>query len=503
MKNRIEKLLVANRGEIAVRIIRTCKELGIRTVALYSEVDFGAPHTRLADEAYALGPAEARESYLDVSKILDIANLAEVDAIHPGYGFLSENADFAQAVGSLGIRFIGPSPDAIRTMGDKTTARQLAAKLGVPIVPGTTKPVESVTEAIEVAARIGYPVLLKAAAGGGGKGMRSVNTAEELQSLFPTVRSEVRASFGDDRVYIEKQILSPAHIEVQILADAHGTIVHLGERECSVQRRHQKIIEESPSTKVNTSLRTELVEASRAMVHASGYTNAGTLEFLVDTSEKDTFYFLEMNTRLQVEHPITEMRTGIDLVREQIRISEGEPISFLQESIEFRGHALECRLYAEDSRNQFFPSTGRIDWCQMPAGPNVRVDSGIEAGRDITPYYDPLLAKISVWGANRDQSINRMSAALKELELFGVTHNADICLWTLNHPDFRSGTYTTRFLAQQFSPDRLPPAREEEIVAASIITSYTQNNRIRRDANSDEFRQANVAWKSKRRDSYS
>ena len=467
----MRKILVANRGEIALRVIKTCRELGIVTVAVYSEIDCDALHVRAADEAYLIGPAPATESYLRMDKILEIGKTCGADAIHPGYGFLSENDEFVDLVERQGLTFIGPSADSIRLLGDKTEARKLAMSLGVPIVPGMTSPVRSKEEALSIATQMGYPVLLKAVAGGGGKGMRIVQNKQELPSALQASRSEARSSFGDDRVYIEKYIEDPRHVEVQIVADSHGHVVHLGERECSIQRRHQKIVEESPSPIVDDALRADLFRAAMELVRRSGYVNAGTVEFMVDRNQR--FYFLEVNTRLQVEHPVTEMRTGVDLVREQINIAEGNSLTFRQSDISFAGHSIECRIYAEDPRDNFCPSTGLIEYMKTPKGFGIREDGGVEIGSLITPYYDPLISKLIVWGATRNAAVDRMAAALNEYEIYGVRNNLELCSWIMGDANFRSGDFDTNFMAKRLS-DMIRDA-PAEIVLASITSAVKRD----------------------------
>ncbi len=478
MKRTIRKVLIANRGEIALRIIRTCREMGVGTVAVFSDIDREAMYVRYADEACHVGPPQASESYLDQRKILDAAKRSGADAIHPGYGFLSENAAFASLVESEGIAFIGPGAESMKLLGHKTSARRLAESLGIPTVPGTIEPLKDVNEAEHYASKVGYPVLLKAAGGGGGKGMRVVRSAGEMASSFGMARSEATSAFGDPNIFLEKYVERPRHIEVQVLCDTHGNAVHLGERECSVQRRHQKIIEESPSVAVSEKLRAQLVEAALQLVHAGNYVNAGTIEFILDAA--GNFYFLEMNTRLQVEHPVTEMRTGIDLVREQIRIAEGRPLSFKQADIHFRGAALECRIYAEDSFNSFLPSTGEIVRLHAPAGFGVREDRGVEEGSIISPYYDPLLAKLVTWGATREECLARMARALSEYELFGVRNNLDLCHWIVTNPLFARGDFSTGFLAENFNPEKLLTTREHlrKVAALSAVMEARKNHQF-------------------------
>ncbi len=447
-KKLFKKLLIANRGEIAVRVIRGCQELGISTVAVYSEVDRLALHVRLADEAYCIGPAPSKESYLVQEKLLDVAKKSGADAIHPGYGFLAENSEFAQRVADADLIFIGPAPAAIKLMGDKTLARQCMRQANVPIVPGTEKPLKDVDSTLEMAKELHYPVLLKAAAGGGGKGMRIVMKDEEMPSAFRAAQSEAESAFGDGRIYIEKYLEAPRHIEFQILADHHGNVVHLCERECSIQRRHQKIIEEAPSCVLDENLRRKMGETAVQVVKACSYQNAGTVEFMVD--ENLNFYFLEMNTRLQVEHPVTEMITGLDLVKEQIHIASGEKLGYDQETIQFNGHAIECRIYAEDPANNFLPSTGKIEYMSPPNGPGVREDSGYYSGSEVTMYYDPLISKLITWGRNRQEAIQRMKRALQEYQIFGVETSIPFCLQVMNHAKFIAGEFDTHFIENEF-----------------------------------------------------
>jgi len=439
-----KKILIANRGEIAVRVIRACHEMGITAVAVYSEVDRAALHVRKADEAYPIGAAAAAESYLNIGKILDVARQSGAEAIHPGYGFLSENARFAQACVDVGVKFIGPKVAAMNAMGSKTRARQAMERAGVPFVPGTSRGLESIEEAEEVAARIGYPVMLKAAAGGGGKGMRLVHTPDQLKSSLDAARSEAERSFGDSEVYIEKAILNPRHIEMQILADEHGNTLYLGERECSLQRRHQKVLEEAPSPIVDLDMRRRMGEVAVRVARAANYTNAGTVEFLVD--QRKNFYFLEMNTRLQVEHPVTELVTGLDLVHLQIRIAAGEKLPLRQEDVQIRGHAMECRIYAEDPDNNYFPSPGKITLLLEPSGPGIRTDSGMYEGWTVPMDYDPLLAKLIGYGSDREQAIARLTRALDEYFVGGIKTNIALFRRILADPDFRAGKLDTGFL---------------------------------------------------------
>jgi acetyl-CoA carboxylase biotin carboxylase subunit len=477
------KILIANRGEIAVRVIRTCREMGVGTVAVYSQADRLALHVRMADEAYEIGPPPARESYLMQARIIETAKRSGVEAIHPGYGFLSENAGFADAVAAAGLVFIGPSGDAMRKMGDKTAARQLMQSAGVPTVPGSKDAVDDPEEAMAIAERVGFPVLIKASAGGGGKGMRLAARAEDLPALFTTASSEARSAFGDGRVYIEKYVENPRHIEFQILADHHGNVVHLGERECSIQRRHQKVIEESPSSLLDEKMRAPMGEAAVEAARSCGYTNAGTIEFIVDKNRH--FYFLEMNTRLQVEHPVTEMVTGLDLVRLQLEIAAGGKLPFRQEQIERRGHAIECRVYAEDPENNFLPAIGRLTYVQRPGGFGIREDSGVGEGDEISIYYDPMIAKLIAWGANRDEAIRRMRRALAEYEIAGVRTTIPFCLWVLNHPNFVAGKFDTHFVQNEFRDVRLSATNGSiDLSAAALAAVLHQENRSLEPANS-------------------
>jgi propionyl-CoA carboxylase alpha chain len=461
----IKRLLIANRGEIAVRVIRTCKDLGISSIAVFSEVDRGALHVRLADEAYSIGPAPAHASYLNMDAIVNVALSAEVDAIHPGYGFLSENPEFAARCSEAGIIFIGPPEAAIRAMGDKTEARKLMLAAGVPMAPGTTDAVASAREAAEAAKEIGFPILVKAAAGGGGKGMRVVRSEIELKSSLEAATREAKAAFGDGRVYIEKYLDRPKHVEIQVMADAHGQVVHLFERECSVQRRHQKVIEECPSPVVNTALRSVMGQAAIKAAAACGYVGAGTVEFLLDGQD---FYFMEMNTRLQVEHPVTEMVTGVDLVAEQIRVAEGKPLSFRQEDLSISGHAIECRVYAEDPASGFLPDSGTIIRHAPPAGPGVRVDAGVDEGSEITTNYDPMISKVVSWGRTRAEAILRMQRALGEYRIAGLQTTIPFCRFVLAHPAFQDGTFSTHFVQEFFTPEVLQADPADRDFAAAV-----------------------------------
>ena len=443
------KILVANRGEIALRVIRACRELGVRSVAVYSDADARAPHVRDADEAVHIGAAPSSESYLKGERIIDAAKRTGAEAIHPGYGFLSEREWFARAVRDAGLVFVGPSPEAIAAMGSKTAARQLAVKAKVPVVPGTVEPLRDANEAREIAQRFGYPVLLKAAAGGGGKGMRVVREEKELASALETARREAKGAFGDDAVYVEKYIVGPRHVEIQVLGDQHGNMLSLNERECSVQRRHQKMIEEAPSVAVTPEIRRAMGETAVRAATAAGYTNAGTCEFLLDANGQ--FYFLEMNTRLQVEHPVTELVTGIDIVQWQLRVAAGERLPFKQEDITPRGWAIECRITSEDPSNNFLPSTGRINFLHLPAGPGVRWDGGIEVGSEVGLFYDPMLAKLIVWAPTRDAAIERMHRALLELTIEGVETSRDFHLRVMEDEEFRRGAIEIQWLERRLA----------------------------------------------------
>ena len=439
-----KRILIANRGEIAVRIFRACREMDIEPVVVYSQADADALHVQLAERAYCIGPARSADSYLNMDAILTVARAAGCDAIHPGYGFLSENAGFADACAREGIAFIGPSGDVIRAMGNKAAARKLMRKAGVPVVPGSDGAVETAREARELADAMGYPVLLKAAAGGGGRGMRRVFAPEELIPLFEEARSEALSCFGSGEMYLEKLILDPRHIEFQILADRQGHVIQLGERDCSIQRRNQKLLEESPSKALTPELRERMGAAAVAAARAAGYENAGTIEFVVD--REGQFYFIEMNTRIQVEHPVTELVTGLDLVREQIRVAAGLPLSRTQEEVVLRGHAIECRINAEDPSRGFRPCPGRVDFVHLPGGCGVRVDSGLYTGYELPPYYDSLMAKLIVHAPTRLEAIRRMRRVLEELVIEGPATNADLLHQILHHPDFIRGNCTTGFL---------------------------------------------------------
>jgi acetyl-CoA carboxylase, biotin carboxylase subunit len=468
---KIKKLLVANRGEIAVRVLRACREMGIATVAVYSEADREAPHVQLADEAYAIGAAPATESYLVIDRLVQTARRAGADAVHPGYGFLSENPTFAEACAQAGLTFVGPPAAAMRQVGSKTAARRLARETGVPMVPGTIEPVASDAEAARAAGEIGYPVMLKAAMGGGGKGMRLVRRADDLPEALRAARAEAGAAFGDAAVYFERALEAPRHIEIQILADTHGHVIHLGERECSIQRRHQKLVEECPSPFVDAALRARMGEAACRLARAAGYVNAGTVEFLVDADRN--FYFLEMNTRLQVEHPVTEMVTGVDLVHEQLRVAAGEELTLAQADVAWRGWAIECRVNAEDPFAGWLPSPGTITGLHAPAGPWVRDDSGVYEGYTVPRFYDTLMSKLIVWGADRDAACERMLRALGEYRVVGVRTTIPTLTRIIAHPDFRAGRLSTAFLERVLPELRANDGRFAQIaVIAAVLAEH-------------------------------
>jgi len=487
-------VLIANRGEIAVRVIRACHELGIDTVAVFSHADRNALHVRTAREARCIGPAPSTDSYLRGDKIIEVALDVGADAIHPGYGFLSENAGFARAVAAAGLEWIGPPPDAIDAMGSKTQSRRLMQAAGVPVVPGTTKRVDDVEELARIARDIGYPVMLKASAGGGGKGMREVGKPTDLAAAFRAAQGEARSSFGDDAVYIEKRVVDPRHVEVQILADAHGATVHLFERDCSVQRRNQKVLEETPCPVLPDATRRRMTEVAVQAARAVGYVGAGTVEFLYDAAA-DSFYFLEMNTRLQVEHPITELVTGVDLVQAQLRIAGGERLWFSQDDLHQVGHAIECRIYAEDASRNWAPSPGVVHGYREPGGPWVRVDGSVYQGAEVPVFYDPMVAKLVVWGRDRNDCIRRTQRALREYRVRGIRTSIPFFRSLLDDPDFRSGVYHTGFL----DPDRMArltdAARNDEVaVVAAAIAALERDHQTRRPADGAEGGGRN-AWR--------
>ena len=445
----MNKILIANRGEIAVRIIRACKEMNIKTVAVYSEMDKDAMHTRLADEAVCIGPANPNKSYLNFKNIIEAANITGADSIHPGFGFLSENSQFAKICEESNIKFIGPSYQVIEMMGNKSNAKELMKSAGVPVIPGSDGSVKGLKDAVKIADKIGYPVMIKAAAGGGGKGIRIVNSAEELESSYHIVKQEAKISFNDDEIYIEKFIKNPRHVEIQLLADEHGNVIHLGERDCTIQRKNQKVIEETPSTAIDDKLRNKMGEAAIKAAKVANYTSCGTIEFLVDSDKN--FYFMEMNTRIQVEHPITEERTGIDIVKAQIKIAAGEPLKIKQKNIEFRGHSIECRINSENPSKNFMPCPGTITGLNLPGGNGVRVDTAIYEGYTIPPSYDSMIAKLIVHGKTREEAINKMLRALDEFIIDGIESNIDFQINILNNDIFRLGTFDTSFISNEYN----------------------------------------------------
>lgn len=469
----IKKILIANRGEIALRIIRSAKEMGIQTVAVYSEADAYSPFVKAADESYLIGPPPSNQSYLLGDKIIETALKCKADAIHPGYGFLSENADFAEKVIQAGLIFIGPPPSAMRKIGDKLSAKKTAREQNVPMIAGSEGAVRDIKEAKKIAEKIGFPLLIKASAGGGGKGMRLVTKTEELEESIQRAMSEALSAFGDDAVFIEKYAEEPKHIEVQILGDQHGNVVYLFERECSVQRRHQKVIEEAPSAAVNDELRKKMGECAVALAKAVGYYNAGTVEFLVDKHRN--FYFLEVNARLQVEHPVTEMITGLDLVKEQIKIAMGEPLSFTQEDLRINGHAIEVRVSAEDPLNNFLPDIGKLIMYKRPQGQGIRVDDGYEEGMQIPIHYDPMIAKLIVHAKDRNAAIEKMIRAIDDFKIVGIETTLDFCKFVLKHPDFVSGKFDTGFVSKYFTSEKLTePLTSDEQKIVAVMGAFIQ-----------------------------
>ena len=473
----MKKILVANRGEIALRIMKSIQKMGIKTVAIFSEADRNAPHVKFADEAVCVGPAPSNQSYLLGNKIIEVCKQLNVDGIHPGYGFLSENADFAEAVEEAGISFIGPRSKAIRIMGSKLAAKDAVKKYDIPMVPGIDEAITDTKKAKKIAAEIGYPILIKASAGGGGKGMRVVEQEKDLEDQMKRAISEAKSAFGDGSVFIEKYVASPRHIEIQVLADTHGNTLHLFERECSVQRRHQKVIEEAPSVVLDAKLREEMGKAAVRVAEACDYVGAGTVEFLFD--ENRNFYFLEMNTRLQVEHPVTEFITGVDLVEEQIKIARGEVLSIKQEDFKIKGHALELRVYAEDAMDNFLPSVGKLEKYQLPHGEKIRVDNGFEEGMDVPIYYDPMLAKLITYGKNREEAIQLMIKAINDYQVEGVSTTLSFGKFVFEHEAFTSGKFDTHFVKNYYSPEKLQNEVEEESKLAALVAlkQYLQDQK--------------------------
>lgn len=494
---KIKKILIANRGEIALRVIRSAKEMGIQTVAIYSEADRNAMHVRHADQAVCIGPPPSAESYLLGDKIIAICKELNVDAIHPGYGFLSENADFCRNVTDAGLIFIGPSPEAIEVMGSKLAAKAAVSNYDIPMVPGTEEAITDIAPAKEISLKIGYPILIKASAGGGGKGMRVVNNPEEFVEQMERAISEAQSAFGDGAVFIEKFITSPKHIEFQILGDQHGNIIHLFDRECSIQRRHQKVIEEAPSPTLTPEIRKIMGEAAVKVAKACDYYGAGTVEFIMD--EERNFFFLEMNTRLQVEHPVTEEITSIDLVKEQIKIAEGQAISFKQEDLTIKGHAIECRVYAEDPANNFLPDIGKLKTYIRPQGTGVRVDDGFEEGMDIPIYYDPMIAKLVTYADNRQAAIDRMVRAIDEYKIVGLETTLSFCRYVMQHPLFIDGSFDTNFATNHFSPEDLNTKANETVEhIAALLAVQLLENKKKTPSTATSTQSSESKWKSRR-----
>jgi acetyl-CoA carboxylase biotin carboxylase subunit len=493
----MQKILIANRGEIAMRVMRTAREMGIKTVAVFSEADRNMPFVRYADEAVCIGPAPSAQSYLRADKLIEVAKKTGADAIHPGYGFLSENAGFSKAVSDAGLIFVGPTAYSIEMMGSKIAAKQAAKKFNVPMVPGTEDPIKDVQEALAIGERIGYPILIKASAGGGGKGMRVVNSADELEQQMQMAKSEALSAFGNDDVFIEKYVGAPRHIEIQLMGDQHGNYVYLFERECSIQRRHQKLIEEAPSSCLTPDIRTAMGECAVAVAKACNYHGAGTVEFLVD--ENLNFYFLEMNTRLQVEHCVTEMITGIDLVKEQINVARGNKLSFSQEDLKINGHSIELRVCAEDPLNNFLPDTGKLEMYQPPKGPGVRVDDGYEQGQDIPIFYDPMIAKLIVHAPTRDEAIERLCRVIDEYYIRGIKTTLSFGKWAVRTEPFRTGKFDTKFIDKHFKPEYLIQDDKDAEEVAALLSSYIWQKEKKPESVINSTNGTASNWKLKRR----
>ncbi len=492
----MKKILVANRGEIALRIMRSCREMGIKTVAVFSEADRKAPFVKYADEAVFIGTAPSSQSYLNGDKIIEVCKMVKADGIHPGYGFLSENSVFCSRVNKAGIIFIGPTPKSMQIMGDKLSAKAAAKKFNIPLVPGSEGSITDISEGKRISKKIGFPVLIKASAGGGGKGMRIVFEEKEFEQQMKSAISEAKSSFGNGDVFIEKYVSSPRHIEVQILADSYGNVVHLFERECSVQRRHQKVIEEAPSSVLTREIREQIGKSAVEVAKSCNYLNAGTVEFILD--ENKNFFFLEMNTRLQVEHPVTELITGVDLVKEQIRIAMGEKISFKQDELKIQGHAVEVRVYAEDPLNNFLPDIGKLETYRSPKGIGVRVDDGFEEGMDIPIYYDPMISKLITHGKDRDEAINRMIRAIDDYKISGVETTLGFCKFVLRHPAFTSGNFDTHFVQKFFNPQSLTSEDKDAEEIAALVSSWVYENENRKVLPINKIETSPSKWKKNR-----
>lgn len=493
----MNKILIANRGEIALRIMRSAKEMGIKTVAVYSEADRNALHVRYADEAVCIGPAPSNQSYLKGENIIEACKITGADAIHPGYGFLSENSSFASLVKNAGLILIGPSPEAMEIMGNKLSAKAAAMKYNIPMVPGTEEAISDINVAKNRAVEVGFPILIKAAAGGGGKGMRIVENVESFEEQMHLAVSEALSAFGDGSVFIERYLTSPRHIEIQVMGDTHGNIVHLFERECSVQRRHQKVIEEAPSSVLTAKVREEMGRCAVDVARSCNYTGAGTVEFMLD--ENMDFYFLEMNTRLQVEHPVTEMITGVDLVKEQIRVARGEALSFKQSDLKISGHAMELRVYAEDPKNNFLPDIGTLETYIAPQGPGVRVDDGFEEGMEIPIYYDPMIAKLITYGKDRTEAIERMIRAIDEYQISGIETTLAFGKFVMKHEAFVSGKFDTNFVGKYFSPEVLDERNEEEELIAALVAAHFMKQMDNKIVKSSDSRESS-SWRKNRKE---